>query len=280
MNRRAVRAIARKDIMSITSNIQVWLPMLIVPLVFAVLFPIGASFAIRATDTSTSSDFQELLDVLEKLPQSSLDSLKGIFDSLITDQQRIAYMMFNYFMAPFFLMIPLMAASTISVDSFVGEKERGTLEGLLLSPVDMRSIFAAKALASLIPAIAISLTSFVLFAVCANVFAWPIFGRLFFPSIAWAPLILLVMPAIGLLAVLINVFISARVSTFQAGYQMSGFLVLPVIALMIGQFTGIMLLDAKVLLAIGAALIIVDYALLMAITKRLDKAQIFESQVR
>ena len=31
-----------------------------------------------------------------------------------------------------------MAASTVSIDSFVGEKERGTLEGLLLASVNMR----------------------------------------------------------------------------------------------------------------------------------------------
>jgi hypothetical protein len=106
------------------------------------------------------------------------------------------------------------------------------------------------------------------------------FGRLFFPNISWAPLILLVMPAVSLLAVLINVFVSVRVSTFQAGYQMTGFLVLPVVALMIMQFAGLMLLDVKMLLAIGVAIIIVDYALLKIILGRLDRAQIFESQVR
>ena len=60
---------------------------------------------------------QIILDMLEKLPDSSL---RRILDSLETDQQRIAYIMFNYFMSPFFLMIPLMAASTVSIDSFVG----------------------------------------------------------------------------------------------------------------------------------------------------------------
>ncbi len=280
MNKRAVRAIARKDIISIASNIQVWLPMLIIPLIFSVVYPIGLAFVIRATGNEISGDFGEILDKLEKLPLLSSGSLRRTLDSLVTDQQRAAYLMFNYLMSPFFLMIPLMAASTISVDSFVGEKERGTLEGLLLSPVDMRSVFIAKVLASLLPAVTVSLLSFVLLAVCTNAFAWPIFGRLFVPNISWAPLILLVMPAVSLLAVLINVFVSVRVSTFQAGYQMTGFLVLPVVALMIMQFAGLMLLDVKMLLAIGVAIIIVDYALLKIILGRLDRAQIFESQVR
>lgn len=277
MNRRAVVAIARKDIRSITANIQVWLPMSIIPVFFSVLLPIIVGFAVRASNADIARDMETILNVLEKLPVSSL---RRIVDSLGTDQQRITYIMFNYFMSPFFLMIPLMAASTVSIDSFVGEKERGTLEGLLLAPVNMQSIFAAKVLAALIPAIGLSLLSFVLFAVCVNVSAWPLFGRVFFPHINWAPIVLLVMPAISLFAILINVFISARVSTFQAGYQMGGLLVLPLIAVMIGQFTGFMLLDTRMLLAIGVVLMIIDYALLRIIVRRLDRAWLFESQVR
>jgi ABC-2 type transport system permease protein len=125
MNRRTIIAIARKDIKSITANIQVWLPMFVIPIFFSVLLPIIVAFAARASKGDIARDMQIILDMLEKLPDSSL---RRILDSLETDQQRIAYIMFNYFMSPFFLMIPLMAASTVSVDSFVGEKERGTLE--------------------------------------------------------------------------------------------------------------------------------------------------------
>jgi ABC-2 type transport system permease protein len=277
MNRRAIIAIARKDIKSITANIQVWLPMFVIPIFFSVLLPIIVAFAARASKGDIARDMQIILDMLEKLPDSSL---RRILDSLETDQQRIAYIMFNYFMSPFFLMIPLMAASTVSVDSFVGEKERGTLEGLLLTPVDIQSIFAAKALAAFLPAIGVSLVSFVLFGVCANVFAWPLFDRIFFPHINWAPLVLLVMPAVSLFAILINVFISARVSTFQAGYQLGAILVLSLVAVMIGQFTGFMLLDVKILLAIGVILAILDYALLRLIVRRLDRSWLFESQAR
>jgi ABC-type Na+ efflux pump permease subunit len=248
-----------------------------IPIFFSVLLPIIVSFAARASKGDIAHDMQIILDMLEKLPESSL---RRILDSLETDQQKIAYTMFNYFMSPFFLMIPLMAASTVSIDSFVGEKERGTLEGLLLAPVNMRSIFTAKVLAAFLPAIGVSLVSFVLFAICANVSAWSLFGRIFFPHINWAPLVFLVMPAVSLFAILINVFISARVSTFQAGYQLGAILVLPLVAVMIGQFTGLMLLDTRILLAIGVVLMIIDYVLLRIIVRRLDRTWLFESQVR
>jgi len=277
MNRRAVVAIARKDIKSITANIQVWLPMLILPIVFSVLLPAVVVLSARASQGDTAQFMQVISGMLERLPESSLTRIISSFE---TDQQKVAYMMLNYFLSPFFLMIPLMAASTVSIDSFVGEKERGTFEGLLLTPVSMRSIFTAKVLAAFLPAIVVSLVSFVLFAICANVFTWPILGRISFPHINWAPLVLLVMPAISVFAILINVFISARVTTFQAGYQLGALLVLPLVAIMIGQFTGFMLLDTRVLLAVGIILSILDYVLLRIIVRKLDRAWLFESQVR
>lgn len=214
MNRRAVVAIARKDIKSITANIQVWLPMLILPIVFSVLLPAVVVLSARASQGDTAQFMQVISDMLERLPESSLTRIISSFE---TDQQKVAYMMLNYFLSPFFLMIPLMAASTVSIDSFVGEKERGTFEGLLLTPVSMRSIFTAKVLAAFLPAIVVSLVSFVLFAICGNVFTWPILGRISFPHINWAPLVLLVMPAISVFAILTNVFISARVTTSRQG---------------------------------------------------------------
>jgi len=277
MNRRAVVAIARKDIKSITANIQVWLPMLILPIVFSVLLPAVVVFSARASQGDTAQFMQVISGMLERLPESSLTRIISSFE---TDQQKVAYMMLNYFLSPFFLMIPLMAASTVSIDSFVGEKERGTFEGLLLTPVSMRSIFTAKVLAAFLPAIVVSLVSFVLFAICGNVFTWPILGRISFPHINWAPLVLLVMPAISVFAILINVFISARVTTFQAGYQLGALLVLPLVAIMIGQFTGFMLLDTRVLLAVGIILSILDWVLLRIIVRKLDRAWLFESQVR
>jgi hypothetical protein len=49
---------------------------------------------------------------------------------------------------------------------------------------------------------------------------------------------------------------------------------------MIGQFTGFMLLDVKILLAIGVILAILDYALLRLIVRRLDRSWLFESRAR
>ena len=212
MNRRAVVAIARKDIKSITANIQVWLPMLILPIVFSVLLPAVVVLSARASQGDTAQFMQVISDMLERLPESSLTRIISSFE---TDQQKVAYMMLNYFLSPFFLMIPLMAASTVSIDSFVGEKERGTFEGLLLTPVSMRSIFTAKVLAAFLPyryQLPLFICDLRKRAHLADIrkdLSRTSTGRSCAPSDA----------CYQCFAILTNVFISARVTTFQAGYQ-------------------------------------------------------------
>lgn len=154
------------------------------------------------------------------------------------------------------------------------------MESLLFTPVDMRSLFTGKVLAALLPAIALSLVTFLLNATVVNLVAWPLFGRIFFPNINWLPLMLLVIPMISLIAVLLNVFISARVSSFQAAYQMGGMVVLPVVLLIFGQVSGALLLDTVVLLIIGLVLGVLNAVLLRLVLRRLDRPTLFESQIR
>lgn len=277
MNSRLVWAIARKDLKAVTANVQVWLPMLIVPILLGLLLPTGMVLALRFTTGGMGSEVETLSAWLEQLPAGAL---KARLDAFPTLNHRLIFMASNYMLAPFFLLIPLMTASVISADSFAGEKERGTLETLLFAPVDMLSLFAGKVLAALIPAVGLSLATLALCALSLNLVAWPLFQGLFFPQFNWLPLMLLVLPAVSLLAVLLNVFISARVATFQAAYQMGGVIVLPFLLIMAGQATGLVLLDAIVLVGVGLVLGIVDLLLLQQVLRRLDRNLLFASQVK
>lgn len=262
-------AIARKDMRAVGANVQVWLPMLLLPVVFGAVMPVVFLAVLRTQGVEGLGDMQ----VLDMLPEV----FHGVGQS---PEQRVAYFIMNYMFAPFFLLIPLMAASVISADSFAGEKERGTLESLLFAPVDAKTLLAGKALAALIPAVGLSLVTLVLATVGANVVGWPLFGTMFFPNVNWLPLMLLVIPAVSLAAILLNVFISAKVSTFQAAYQLGGLVVLPAVALTVGQLTGVLLLELPVIFAIGGVLAVLDGALLSVILRNLDRARLFESQIR
>lgn len=275
MNRRAVWAMASKDMRAIGANLQVLLPMLVVPLVLGVLMPGGLVWALLRFGES-SGELEEFMRVLERVP---VGSLTGALASFTDPSARAAFLLANYLLAPFFLLIPLMASSTISADSFAGEKERGTLESLLFSPVPVGELFLAKVLAAFLPATALTWGTFLLTTLTVNAVAWPWMGRVFFPTPNWLPLLLLVIPLLSLATVFLTVFVSARVSTFQAAYQLGGVLVLPVLALVVGNMTGLLFLSTPVIAAIGVGLAVVDLLMLLALRRYLDRAQLFESQV-
>lgn len=277
MNRRAVWAIAVKDMQAIFANVQVWLPMLVVPFLLGVLVPTGVLPAIRFYGAGGINNAAAALRLLDRIPSPGL---RQVLDALPSLDQRLAYLMVNYLFAPFFLLIPLMASSVISADSFAGEKERGTLETLLLAPVDLTSLLLGKVLAAFLPSVGLSLLTFLLYGLAVDLAGWPLFGRVFFPQPNWLPLMLLVVPALSLGTILLNVFISARVASFQAAYQLGGVVVLPVMGLLFGQLAGALLLDVTALAGIGLALGLLDLVLMQQVLRRLDRNRLFESQVR
>ncbi len=274
--RRAALAIARKDMRAIFANLQVWLPMLIVPVMLGIILPGGIVWAIFRFGAD-SRDLQDLLVLLEQIPAGSLQERLAQFGD---PTQQAVYFLANYLLAPLFLLIPVMASSTITADSFAGEKERGTLESLLFSPVSLNTLFIGKVMASFLPSIMLTLGTFLLTVLTVNSVAWPWMGRVFFPSVNWLPLMLLVIPLLSMATILLNVFISARVSTFQAAYQLGGIVVLPVIGLVVGQVTGVLLLSSGVIFAIAGGLLLLDVVMLLMLRGLLDRPQLFESQVR
>ncbi len=277
MNSRTIWAIARKDMKAITSNTQVWLPMLIVPLLLGLIIPTGLVLMLAHFGLDATGDAADFLKLLERMPAGTiLDTI----NALPTINHRVAYLLTNFMMAPFFLMIPLMAASSVAADSFAGEKERGTLESLLFAPIDMTSFFTGKVMAAFLPAVGLSLGTFLVATVTINLAGWKLFGEIFFPSLNWAPLILLVVPAVSLAAVFINVFISARAATFQAAYQTGSMMVLPALLLLVGQASGMLMLSTGVLVGVGAALLLVDWLMLRVLLRRMSRNQLFESQIR
>lgn len=278
MNRKIVMALVRKEIQTTTANPQVWLPMLIVPLILGIGVPLAMVLALRfGGGAMSSSDIQGMLGWVDQLP---VGELGAVWPTLAGVSQRLIYLSANYMLAPFFLIIPLMTASVISADSFAGEKERGTLETLLFSPADMRSLFLGKVLAAFLPAVVISLITFLFCALTVNLAAWPLFHQVIFPQANWLPLMLLVIPGVSLLAILLNVFFSARVSTFQAAYQIGGVVVLPVILLVVGQMTGVLVLNGLVVTFIGLLVVAIDFLLLRQVLRHLNRDQLFASQVR
>lgn len=275
-NRQAIRALIRKDIRSVTASVQLWLPMLIVPLIIGIIMPSALLWAASRMELRSLGNISFLLESLDALTHGGQIPQLA---SMPTDNHRIVYYLAMYMFAPLFLIIPVMASSILTVNSFAGEKERKTLEGLLFTPISMDTLFKGKVLAALIPSLLLSWVTFLIYGIIANILMYPLFGTLMFPNLNWIILVVWVVPACSLMVILLNVLISAKVRGFQEAYQLGGLIVLPLIALVAGQASGMLLIGPWMLLLIGALLLLMSMVLLRFVTQWNSRQQLAESQI-
>jgi len=250
------KAIIKKDLKETLGNKQILLPMIIVPAIFIILIPtailVVAGFADRI-DTSEIMKMTENMKLL--LPYE--DNAKN----LIT-------LFSNYYLPPLFLIIPLMMSSLLGAGCFVSEKEKNTLESLFYCPISVGDLFKAKVMGTFIPAYALTICSFIITGLILNIGGYLFFGHLIFPSLKWLLILFLLSPSVLLLGLTLIVHVSAKAKSFQEAQQIVGFVVIPIILLIVGQATGIVLLNELIIIIVSAFLFAIDYFLLRRAKKK------------
>jgi ABC-type Na+ efflux pump permease subunit len=265
IDRQRVWAVMRKDWLEVVRNTQLLTSLVVVPVVFAVLIP-GAVILLGANGVLTST-IGGLQGFLDHLPS-------GTVPAGSTAEQTIISAVVVFFLAPFFLVIPVMTASITASSSFVGEKERKTIEGLLYTPLTNRELVLAKVLGSVVPAVVLTWGAFLVYTVVVNVLGGPVMGGIFFPTWTWGVLIVVLVPLVGFLATSLIVAVSGRSSTMQGAQGAAMFIVFPILALVVSQATGLMLFDVTVALAAAVVLVLVDLATFVLVVSRFDREQV------
>jgi ABC-2 type transport system permease protein len=274
VNTRIINAIATKDLLEVRQNKAAWIPMIIVPLIFVIIMPLAMILIPTQMDVSMEAlaNDADLELFLANMPQGLMQQLEGL-----NDTQAMLVIVLGMMFAPMFLMFPLMFSTIIAAESFAGERERKTMESLLYTPASDKELFFGKVMAGFIPALVISWGSFLVYVVVLNAAGWPIFGRIWFPIATWYPLIFWISPALALLGVSFTVLISSKTQTFMGAYQTSAALVILVVALMIGQVTGVVYLNVAVGLVVGLICWVVALVMTAVAIKNFNRSKLLIS---
>lgn len=250
MRRQAIAAVARRDIATVMRNRGIRIPLLLAPTIILVVLPLllvtGGEFLATQSPAVLTSPGGAAPEIYDRLTPDVATQITGT-----EGPGAFAVFILEVFLAPLYLLIPLMVSTVIAADSFAGERDRGTLEALLHTPTTDSELFVAKFLASWLPAMAVSLGGFLVYCFIANAVAWPQLGYLFFPSITWLVLAIFVTPAIAALGLGLMVIVSSRVHSLQAAHQFGSLVVLPVVLLLIGQVSGAILFDLRLVAFLG-----------------------------
>jgi len=270
MNWRSIWAIARKDLLEVKQNKAVWGPAIALPLIFAVAMPVLFSLVPQFIPVE---DLQRELGDVEFLLKNLPPRIQVIFDGLILEQMFVLYIT-AFLLAPLFLIMPLMFSSVVGADSFVGERERKTLEALLYSPTTDVELFLGKVLAAVIPAISLSWLTYLVYIIVVNISSYNLFERIWFPLPTWWPMMFWLTPAFALLGISATVLISSRAKTFMEAYQLTGSLVVLVLALVVGQITGVLYLGIGTVMLVGTLIWIVDAILIRISIKQFKRSML------
>lgn len=70
MNWRAIRALMRKDLLTVRRSPAVMLPLIILPVILIVVLPAGLGLAARLLPEAVASETSDLQQLMESLPPS------------------------------------------------------------------------------------------------------------------------------------------------------------------------------------------------------------------
>jgi ABC-type transport system involved in multi-copper enzyme maturation permease subunit len=218
VSKQRVRAIFRKELQEYRRNGNIIFAMAIFPLIFLI---------------------QPLLTVLTETAAAS---------SGLAHQHVLLYM----------LAIPALVPTALASYSVVGERQQGSLEPVLATPIRREEFLLGKALAAFVPSLAISYAVLAFFFACVELLA----HRGIAPAVLRAPdliAMLLFTPLLAAWSIWLGIAISARSSDVRVAGQLSLLASLPSVAVttllalnVIPATLGLALVGAAVLLVLDA----------------------------
>jgi len=172
----------------------------------------------------------------------------------------------------YFLVLPVVIPLSIAAYSIVGEKEQGTLEPLLATPIRDWELFLGKALAPMVPGILISWAAFCLFLVATGFILGHIPARIV--SLPWLLSIFVLTPFLALFAVLVTMIVSSRTSDTRAAYQFSSLAAIPALIPLLVYTGKLVNIDLKFVGIEGGLLLVADALTFLCALKLFGREEI------
>jgi ABC-type transport system involved in multi-copper enzyme maturation permease subunit len=216
---RRVRAIFRKELREYRHNGSIVVTMAVIPLIFVI---------------------QPMIEIFA-LPASASGALQH--------ENSLLYM----------LGIPALVPALVAAYSVVGERQQGTLEPVLTTPIRREELLLGKALAALVPSLAISYAVYAGVLACVGLFAHPAVAS----ALLRGPEILaqlLFTPLVAGWSIWVGIAISTRSSDIRVAQQLGVLASLPSVA--VTTLIAYNVIHATLGLALGlaAVLLVLDGA--------------------
>jgi ABC-2 type transport system permease protein len=228
-----IRTIINKEWSEVFKNKMVLSVVLVMPILFSLL-PL-----VMLGVTSTTS----MLDISPEeagLPPELTGNLCGGMNASECTQ---VYMLSQFML--FFVMMPLIIPTTIAAYSVVGEKTTRSLEPLLATPTTTTELLVGKCFAAVIPAIAATFVSFLIFNIGILILGISSKVHAYVLSPTWLVGILLLGPVLSIISAMFAIFVSSRVNDPRVAEQIASVMIVPFMGVFLLSSFGVITLNLK-----------------------------------
>jgi ABC-type Na+ efflux pump permease subunit len=231
---RRVRAMMRKELRDLRRNRFILLTMSVAPVIF-VAMPMVQIFTINAATPSHALSLRIGLSLL------------------------------------YMLIIPSIIPSALAAYAIVGEREQGTLEAVLITPIRREELLLGKALAVLAPTLAIAYTVFGVFFASVALFAAPVVSSAVFET-SHVLVPLLFTPLLAGWSIWAGIAISSRASDVRVAQQLATFASFPPLVLAALMSFGV--ITPSLRLVVAGALLVIDVQGWRLVAARLERERL------
>jgi ABC-2 type transport system permease protein len=173
----------------------------------------------------------------------------------------------------YMLVIPVSVPAVLSAYSVVGEREQGTLESVLITPIRREEFLIGKALAAFIPALVSAYAIFGIFLGAAALFAHPVIASAIYAG-THVLVQLVFTPLLAGWAVWVGIAVSVRSTDVRVAQQLSMLGSLPPLAILALMSLNVITVSTGLAVGLAAGLLVVDLLAWRVVASMFDRERL------
>lgn len=173
----------------------------------------------------------------------------------------------------YILIIPAFLPSSLSAYSVVGERDQGTLEPVLTTPVRPEEFLIGKALAAFVPTLIIAYVVFGIFLGAASLFAHPVIATAIYSGTHVLVQVLFT-PLLAAWGIWVGIAVSARSSDVRVAQQLSVLGSLPLLAVLGLISLNVINVSSALAVGLAAALLAADLVAYRVVAAMFDRERL------
>ena len=232
-----VSAIVRKELRDYRRKRAIVVTMAVLPVLFLIQ-PLVAIFVTSASESSSTLDKRLALSLL------------------------------------YLLLIPVITPATLAAYTVAGEREQGTLEPLLTSPLRRQEFILGKAMAIMIPSLVLSYVVFGLFLAVVALFAHPVVASAVFHDSPVLLALFLFAPLVAGWAIVVGMAVSVRASEVRVAQQLGTVASFPILGVVVLLAVGVIHPTIAVALEFALGLLTIDALALLLVSRMFDRERL------